>query len=216
MTKHLQVLEEIRPNLIKTNRAVFITGSVARDEQSEHSDLDILLISKNKKSFREKHRHGITVELKKSTLRGFISKMNQDPMNIYQWLDAKAVYDPEDLLPKLKTHAQETFDNYAPISFPNKWLQSAKQKIESANATGNKESLGFHVSNNLWKVVEGFYLINATPLPPSSTAFKKIKTLKKLPQNFDVLWEQTLTGELDERAHTLIMFIEFIQTSYVI
>lgn len=211
MQRHKKVLSALVESLKKKNLAVLVTGSVARGDALEHSDLDLLVISKKGHSFKERTVEGILVEIRTNTIHGFIKKMDQDPMNIYQWLDAQPEYDPDNILPHLKDHAQKIFDGYSPIKFPKKWLKSAKKKIESARVIENKLVLSFHTSNSLWKVVEGFYFINAVPLPPSSTAFKKIKTLKKLPENFEVLWEQTLTGDLDERAHTLLLFIEFIQ-----
>ena len=212
MTKHEKVLADVASKLQQKNRAVMVTGSVARGDATKDSDLDILVITKKGHSFKEKTINGVTVEIKSNSLIGFKNKMKKDAMNIYQWMDAKAVYDPEDLLIELKVLAQEIFDGYVPITFPRKWLSSAKSKIRAAHESQNHAFLSFHVSSNLWKVVEGFYLLNGVPTPPSSTAFKNITSLKKLPENFDVLWQQSLKGELEERAHTMLLFIEFLES----
>lgn len=213
MTKHEKVLTELSDKLKQKSRAVIVTGSVARGDSTKNSDLDILVITKKGHSFKEKIVDGVTVEIKSNSLIGFKNKMKKDPMNIYQWMDAIAIYDPDDLLIELKVLAQEIFDNYTPLTFPTKWLSSAKIKIRSAHESQNHAFLSFHVSSNLWKVVEGFYLLNGVPTPPSSTAFKNITSLKKLPENFSVLWEKSLKGELEERAHTMILFIEFLESS---
>lgn len=215
MTKHEKVLTEIVSKLQHKSRAVMVTGSVARGDSNTHSDLDILVITKKGRSFKRKEIDGVTVEIKSNSLVGFKNKMKKDPMNIYQWIDAKSVYDPDDLLIELKVLAQEIFDNYTPLTFPTKWLSSAKLKIRTAHKSQNHAFLSFHVSSNLWKVVEGFYLLNGVPTPPSSTAFKNITSLKKLPENFSVLWEKSLKGELEERAHTMILFIEFLESSHL-
>lgn len=215
MSKHQKVLHIVSERLQNKSRAIFVTGSVARGDATTGSDLDLLVVTKKGHSFKEKTVDGVVVEIKSNSLIGFKNKMKKDPMNIYQWIDARAVYDPEGLLIELKVLAQEIFDGYKPLTFPTKWLSSAKSKILGAHASGNTPFLSFHVSNNLWKVVETFYVINGVPTPPSSTAFKNIKTLKKLPENFDFLWEQSLKGELEERAHTMILFIEFLQSAHV-
>jgi predicted nucleotidyltransferase len=191
-------------------RGAFVTGSVARNEDTQSSDIDLLIISATEHSFEEKEIEGRLVEIKTNTLEGFKQKMRDEPMNVYQWLDAKAVNDPENLLTELQKYSEDILNNYTPPTLPKKWLESSLTKIESAKQSKNNLLLGFNVSNVLWKIVEGFYIFNFLPTPPSTTAFRRINTLKKLPDNFDKLWKDVLTGDLDIRAEGTKKLIEYL------
>jgi predicted nucleotidyltransferase len=196
--------------MLKGNIAIFITGGIARGDLNPKSDIDILTISRSGHSFEEKKIEGRLVEVKTNTLDGFKQKMIDEPMNVYQWLDAKAMHDPENLLPELQKHAEYVLDNYTPPAIPRKWLESTLIKIDSARLTKNDQLLGFHVSNILWKIVESIYIINSLPTPPSTTAFKRIKALKNLPENFDIIWSDVLTGDLKLRAAATTKLIKYL------
>ncbi len=159
MTKHKQIIERLTSvyESNKNNLALLVTGSVARDEATENSDLDILLISKSKEPFREEIIDGVVVETKTNTVDGFIQKMKINPMCVYQWLDAKVVFDEENISEKIIREAKNIYENYKSdpkeIAGVKKWLESAKIKIESAQKNKDELALGFNVSNNLWIVV---------------------------------------------------------------
>lgn len=210
MNSHEKILNQIIIELKPSSKAIFVTGSYARNEATSKSDLDILAITKSDHSFEEKKIDGVVVEIKRNTMEGFKSKMDLDPVNVYQWLDAKAVFDPEDLLTDLKSYAQKILDNFTPSDFPYKWLQSAKIKIESAKEAKNELLLGFNVSNILWKIVEGFYALNSLPTPPSSTAFRRMSDLQKVPENFPVIWNEALTGSLQVRSKATVDLIKYL------
>jgi predicted nucleotidyltransferase len=209
MNNYQAILNRLKEELID-NRAIFVTGSVARDEATPKSDLDILVITKSDHSFEEKEVDGVLVEIKRNTIEGFKEKIDKEPMNVYQWLDAKPLYDPEDLLKELKDYAQNTLEKNTPSELPRKWLESTKIKIESANESNNELLVGFHVSNILWKIVEGLYIINSIPTPPSSTAFRRVSDLKVIPENFNNLWTDALTGDLEKRSKATLSLIEFL------
>jgi predicted nucleotidyltransferase len=209
MNNYQAILNRLKEELTD-NRAIFVTGSVARDEATPRSDLDILVITKSDHSFEEKEVDGILVEIKRNTIQGFKEKIDKEPMNVYQWLDAKPLYDPEDLLKELKNYAQKTLESYRSSDFPRKWLESTKIKIESAHEANNQMLVGFHVSNILWKIVEGLYIINSLPTPPSSTAFRRVSDLKVIPENFNNVWTDALTGDLEKRSMATLSLIEFL------
>ncbi len=212
MVEHKNIIDNLASELKEdeNNIALFVTGSVARGEANKTSDLDLLLVTKNASDFVEKTEKGIVVEIKSNTLDGFITKMNDNPMNIYQWLDAKVVFEKEDLLSKLQANAQKILNSYTPPDFPRKWLDSTMIKIVSAKEKGDDMALGFQTSNILWKIVEGFYILNREPLPPSTTAFRRISTLKKLPDNFAGIWGSVLTGNLSERSNATLVLLNFL------
>lgn len=194
--------------------ALLVTGSVARDEQTDKSDLDFLVISNKKQPFEEKLISDIVVEIKTNTVDGFIQKMKDEPMNVYQWLDAKVIFDKTKSAEKVITEAKSIYDNYSPdpkeIAGVKKWLESARIKIKSAQSNNDELSLGFNVSNILWQIVRGLYLLNNKPIPPSTTAFRRIKDLKNLPSEFDQYWEQSLSGDLEGRSNGTIKLIEYL------
>lgn len=216
MTKHKQIIDNLTSKYENDNSiyALLVTGSVARDEHTEKSDLDLLLIAKEKQPFKEKLIDEITVEVKIDTVDGFIQKMKDDPMNVYQWLDAKVVFEKDNVSEEIINEAKNIYDNYSPdpkeIVGVKKWLESAKIKIESAQVNNDELALGFNISNILWQIVRGLYLVNNKPVPPSTTAFRRIKDMGKLPDNFDDLWKKMLTGNLNERHSATLKIINYI------
>jgi len=207
---HHNLVNRVVEGLKKDGVAVFLTGSHARGEATYKSDVDVLVVTKSDHSFEEKIVDGVVVEIKRNTLEGFKEKIAKDPMNTYQWLDAKPLYDPENLMEDLRNFAYDAIAKYRPADFPRKWLESAKIKIESAQEANNDLLLGFHVTNVLWKIVEGLYAINSLPTPPSSTAFKRLTNLKVLPENFKDVWTNSLTGDLEKRTRATLDLIEFL------
>jgi len=216
MTKHNQIIDKLssRYESDESIYALLVTGSVARDEETVTSDLDLLLVSKEKQPFYEEIIDGITVEIKTNNLDGFIQKMKDDPMNVYQWLDAKVVFDKENMSEKIINEAKNMYDSYSPdpkeIAGVKKWLESAKIKIETSENSKDNLALGFNISNNIWQIVKGLYLLNNKPVPPSTTAYKRIDTLEALPTEFRSLWKGYLVGNLKERCISAVELIEFI------
>ncbi len=219
MSKHKQIIERLastyRSN--ENNLTLLVTGSVARDEQSENSDLDLLLIANEKQPFKEELIEGIVVEIKTNTSDGFIRKMHDDPMNVYQWLDAKVIFDKDNFAEKAINEAKDIYDNYKPdpkeITGVKKWLKSAKIKIESAQQNDDDLAIGFNVSNVLWQIVRGLYLSNNKPLPPSTTAFRRINDLEELPESFESLWKDALAGDLSTRTSATLNLLDDIISS---
>src|SRR5690606_1125564 len=129
MTKHKHILDQLKSSLAsdKNNTALLVTGSVARNEQTDHSDLDLLLISKEKQPFKEELIDEIVVETKTNTLEGFIEKMKADPMNVYQWLDANIIFDKDNSSEELIREAKNIYEGYSPdpkeIAGVRKWIE---------------------------------------------------------------------------------------------
>lgn len=215
MTKHKQIIDSLTSKYEGDDNiyALLVTGSVAREEQTDNSDLDLLVISKEKQPVEEKLIDGIVVEIKTNTTDGFIQKMKDEPMNVYQWFDAKVIFDKNYSTEKVVSEAKNIYDYYTPdpkeIAGVKKWLESAKIKIESAKESNDELALGFNVSNILWQVVRGLYLLNNRPVPPSTTAFRKINDLERLPDDFDKLWSDSLTQNLKIKTRATLKILDF-------
>lgn len=192
----------------------FITGSVARNEAYEGNDLDALFITRSG-NFHKEYRDGESLlEISGNTLEKYFEGLEKNPMLVYMYLDAKAVFDKEDCLPKLQKKAQEILENYKPneeeVKAIRKWIESVVDKLRVAQDNGDWLKVGFHVSNVLWKVVEGIYIVNSVPTPASTSALRRISILKVLPDNFEELWQKTLLGNLEQRTDATNKLMEFI------
>lgn len=192
----------------------FITGSVARGEAFEGNDLDALFVTKSE-SFHNEYRDGKSLlEISGNTFDKYLEGLEKTPMLVYMYLDAKAVFDKDNCLPKLQEKAKAILENYEPsedeVKAIKKWIECVVDKVTVAQANGDTLKVGFHVSNVLWKIVEGLYLINSVPTPASTSALRRVKTLNTLPDNFDTLWQQALLGNLEERTNATKKLMEFI------
>lgn len=216
MTKQEQIIEKLLPEYRSDPNclALLVTGSVSRKEASENADIDLLQVSSSEQPFRELTVDGILVEVKTHTKSGFIEKMKTKPMNVYQWLDAKVVFGDENTAQDIISTAKDIYKNYK--SDPNeikavkKWLESTRLKIQESRNKGDDLSAGFYVSNILWKIVEGLYLLNDKPTPPSTTAFRRISELKTLPEDFPEQWRSSLAGDINTRTEATVALIDFL------
>lgn len=215
MDKHHSIIDKLKSKYEHDDSvlALLLVGSVARGDCSENSDLDLLLISKTplEKHFEEFIDDGITVEIKKDDMERFIIRMKEIPMEAYPYLEAKAVFDKDDCLSKLKAVAEEVLETYEPGDLYNltKWLSSVKIKIISSKQANDRLAQGYQTSNILWKIIQTLFAVNRLPAPASTAALRKVSTLKNLPANFNVLLEEILTSDLETRTQATIKFIDF-------
>lgn len=201
---------EQNPNV----NAFLITGSVARGEAKEGNDVDILIVTNGEKISREYREGESLIEIGTIVLSQTLENIEKNPMQVYIYLDAKAIFDKNNTLEMLQKKAQEVLDSYKPTEEEKqalkKWLSSVVDKVTVAQRNEDKLKVGFHVSNVLWKTVEGLYLINSMPVPASTSALRRITALKVLPDNFEELWEKTLLGNLEERTNATLKLMNFV------
>lgn len=216
MEKHNKIISDLKEKYLSDNNVIafLLTGSVAREEASESSDLDIILITKESRETADQYIDGILVEIKSKTSVDYIQKMVDKPMNVYMWLDAEVIFDKQNISEKVISKAKEIYENFTPnksdVKGTVKWLESVKGKISSAQERNDKLAIGFNVSNVLWIIIQGFYFLNSKPLPPSTTAFRNISKLEKLPENFNEIWETILTSNLKERTSATMFLINYL------
>lgn len=221
MTKQEKIIEDIKLDFEKDEdcHALLVTGSVARGEATESSDIDLIQIAHTDVAFIEKKINGIVVEVKTHTREVYLEEMRSKPMNVYQWLDAKLIFDKENVSQELIEEARKIFETYKADpkekQAVKKWLRSTKIKINEAMKSNNLSLIGFNVSNILWKMVEGLYIVNDQPTPPSTTAYRRIKTLDVLPDDFLSIWEGVLVGDLRERTTSTLVLIDFVVSEII-
>lgn len=215
MDKHKEIIEKLKNEYEQDDSilALLLVGGVARGDYTPTSDLDLILITKDpqEKYYEERVDDGIAVEIKKSDLSGFMEKMKSQPMEVYQYLEAKTLFDKSGCLHKLKDLAKEVIENYTSDHSHQlkKWLTSVRIKIISAQQAGDRLKLGYHVSNVLWKIVQAFFEINKMPVPASSSALRLLPTLNTLPNDFTKKLEQALTGDLGSRTHATLNLVDY-------
>lgn len=211
-----QIIEELRKEF-ESNASVLamlVTGSVAREEAKEGDDVDILIVTDGEKNSREYRKGESLVEIGTVIFPESLEKIERNPMQVYMYLDAKAIFDKGNYLEKLQKKSQEVLDNYQPTEKDGKeiqkWLSSVVDKVTVARKNREELKVGFHISNVLWKTVEGLYLINNMPVPASTSALRRVTSLKVLPNNFETLWEKALVGDLEERTDATLELMKFV------
>lgn len=211
-----QIIEELREQYEPNSKvdALLVTGSVARGEAQEGDDIDILAVTKGEKVSREYKDGETLVEIGTVVLHQELENIKKNPMKVYMYLDAKAVFDKNGSLNSLQEQANKTLQAYRPTPDEKKalkkWLESVVTKVTVAQKSGDMLKVGFHVSSVCWKMVEGLYMINSMPTPASTSALIRITSLDKLPYDFENLWRTTLLGDLNERTRSTLEIIKFI------
>lgn len=193
------------PNL----NVLLVTGSFARGEHRPASDLDLIAIGNYEPKFVETTEKDITVEIKYRSIESFKEKISKDPINCYQFLDAKVILGDEKTLANIRYFAEETLKNYQPETGGIvKWISSSLEKIIAAE--GNDHKTAFIIVNTLWKVLEGIYAVNKLPIPPMTTAYRMVLTLNDLPVNFEQLWQEILLGTIPEKTSAFKTLANFV------
>lgn len=201
---------EQNPNV----NALLITGSVARGEAKKGNDLDILIVTDGKIISKEYREGESLIEIETVILPQALKNLEKNPMQIYKYFDAIAIFDKNNSLEILRKKAQEVLSGYKPTEKERialkKWLSSVLDKVNVAQRNKDQLKISFHVSNVLWKILEGLYLINSLPTPASTSALQRISSLKVLPSSFEELWKKTLLGNLKERTTSSLKLIQFV------
>lgn len=211
---HQEIINKYQQKFLADSNlaALLVTGSVARGENKEFSDLDLIAVGNYEPRFEETKEDGITVEIKYRSLEAFKQKIDADAMNAYQFIDAKLVCGDEQVLVELKKTAEAALQNYKPeLGGIIKLLTSSQEKLKAANEDELKAS--FVINTTLWKLVEGLYAVNKLPVPPSTTAYRNITKLVHLPKDFESLWNKLLLGSVEERSMAFNEMVEFVVMS---
>lgn len=185
MIKQLELFKKIASDLKKHNSldGVLLIGSVACGTATELSDLDIVVIGDENK-FVSMVINAISVEIHYLTYDKAIERLNNSPMEVYKYLEAKIEYD-NGKLQEIISYAENIFNHYC-VSEKQKreivyWLKSTELKLKSAFSKQDMLMVSYLVSTNLWKVLEGIWAVNQKPLPPSSSLYRRYAELELVP-----------------------------------
>ncbi len=189
---------------------VLLNGSVAAGTATELSDLDMIVLC-NEIKFVSEVIDDVLVEIHYITYDKAIKRLNNYPMEVYKYLDAKIAYD-NGKLKEIITCAENIFYHYC-VSEKEKreivyWLNSIRLKLNSAFSKQDILLISYLVSTNLWKVLEGIWALNQKPVPPSSSLYRRYRDLNFIPcpDWFDSL----LMGDIESKGRMMMYSIDWI------
>ncbi len=189
---------------------VLLNGSVAVGTATELSDLDMIVLC-NEIKFVSEVIDDVLVEIHYITYDKAIKRLNNYPMEVYKYLDAKIAYD-NGKLKEIITCAENIFYHYC-VSEKEKreivyWLNSIRLKLNSAFSKQDILLISYLVSTNLWKVLEGIWALNQKPVPPSSSLYRRYRDLNFIPcpDWFDSL----LMGDIESKGRMMMYSIDWI------
>lgn len=195
---------------------VLLTGSLARGDALPGTDLDLryILLDGQSRPFRSETRDGVLVEQAYSDAASEEAKIDALPMNVYAHLDGRILYDPRDVLSRLRRQAQKRFDDYqvpeqerATIAF---LLKCAQDKIEVALDGGDLLKAAFVAGTTSWQLMEGLWAANNLPLPPNSSVRPHLKDLAG-PADVEALYARLFLAETPERVQVSLDLIGWIR-----
>lgn len=212
MLKQLEIFNKLVLELKKdiAVEGVLLNGSVAAGTATELSDLDMIVLC-NEIKFVSEVIDDVLVEIHYITYDKAIKRLNNYPMEVYKYLDAKIAYD-NGKLKEIITCAENIFYHYC-VSEKEKreivyWLNSIRLKLNSAFSKQDILLISYLVSTNLWKVLEGIWALNQKPVPPSSSLYRRYRDLNFIPcpDWFDSL----LMGDIESKGRMMMYSIDWI------
>lgn len=195
---------------------LMVSGSIARGDAAEGSDLDLYLLLKNgcRREFHTESTHGILLEIKYADYDKAMEKLRHNNMEVYNYLDGRILYDPEGLMQKLSDAAAESYNSYRSSRKDRRetahWLLSAKTKMEAAAGTGDSLKASFVASTTSYKILEAFWLVDQKPMPPSGGVLAHLKDLQTGSALLEDWTNRLFLGSAEIRVRTAIEMIDFV------
>lgn len=195
---------------------LMLIGSVARGDACPESDLDfyILLEGGQKKDFHSEMRDDILIEYKYVDFNQVQLKFNNNPMELYSFLEGKILFDNNGELKRLKEIAQHKYENYSvstdKVKSISHWLNSSRIKIQTTLKINDELKASYIVHTSMWTLLEGIWAINNKPAPPAGSVLRYIQALPIRPTNFDEFLNKVFLGDTTERISSAIFLIEWV------
>lgn len=215
---HRAVLEDILaetqddPEVV----GVLLAGSVARRDAFPGSDLDlrVLLADGSESDFVSETRHGVSVEMNYRDFAGFAAKLEQNPMEVYAYLDGRVLLDRRDEWRLLRVLAQTRFENYRAGLETRRsmayWLNASRIKLAAAWEAGDLLRASYIATTSTWKLLEGLWALNNRPMPPAGAMWAHLSDLRLAPDNLETLLEQVFVGGTLERLVAMLSLLDWV------
>lgn len=215
---HRKVLEDILteaqhdPEVV----GVLLAGSVARGDAFPGSDLDlrVLLADGSESDFVAETRHGVLIEMNYQDFAGFAMKLEQNPMEVYAYLDGRVLLDRKDEWRLLRVLAQTRFENYRAGPETRRsmayWLNASRIKLAAAWEAGNLLRASYIATTTTWKLLESVWALNNRPMPPAGAMWAHLSDLRIAPDNLETLLEQVFVGGTLERLVAMLSLLDWV------
>ncbi len=159
-------------------------------------------------------RGDILVEYKCADFNQIQLNFDNNPMELYSFLDGKILFDNKGILKQLMQIAGQKYNDYCISDKQVKgiahWLHSTRIKIHAAMKVNDVLKASYILNTSTWVMLEGIWAINNKPIPPSSSVLVHMKKLSNRPSNLDDLLNKVFLGNTMERIHSAIIIIEWV------
>lgn len=195
---------------------LMVSGSVARGDAAEGSDLDLYVLLKQgcSREFYTGNYSGILLEIKYADYDKALDKLSRNSMEMYNYLDGRILYDPEGLMQKLSDIATENYNGYRSSRKDRKetahWLLSAKTKMEAADSAGDSLKASFVASTTSYKILEAFWHVNDKPMPPSGGVLAHLKDLEIGAALLEDGMRRLFLGSAEARVRAALEMIDYV------
>jgi predicted nucleotidyltransferase len=196
---------------------ILLVGSVARGDALPGSDIDLRFLvttMDNSASFQTEIRRGIVVEKGRWDIAKAQTKLENDPMHVYPYLDGRILFDPTGAFARLTEEARSRFEKYRTPEDERKninyWLKSANRKIQAALEVEDILRAAYLSDTQSWVILTGVWAVNDKPMPPSGSVWPHLKDLSRGPQDIEMRLQQLFLGETSVRIQTTIDLIDWI------
>ncbi len=215
-TIHTRLVEEVKIRFIADPnvRAIFSSGSVARGETGRFSDIDIVLIVKEKRPYVRYHSGDLEIEVDSCTLEEIPARLQKKPMTYYSFAEVRALHDPDGLAAQISEEAERFRAVYIATSqlkgdlFVR--LTHYRMKIASALDERYPRKAAFFAEIAVWNMVEALYTVHDVISPPPTHAYRMLLTLTKQPPGFPALVDRLLTGGPEARAEAALELLDWL------
>lgn len=159
-------------------------------------------------------REETLVEYKYADVNQILVNFQNNPMELYSFLEGEILFDKSGELKRLKEIATYEFENYRVSSDKVKgishWLHSSLIKIQSALKANDEFKASYIIHTSTWTLLEGIWAINNKPTPPAGSVLRYIQALPKKPIHLEALLHKLFLGDTKERIESAIVLMEWV------
>ena len=191
-------------------------GSLARGDGHPGSDMDLFILLRDgqHRPFAVETIDGVLVERHAKDFDGATRKLQENPIQVYGFLEGRILHDPSGRLAEIVAFARHLLDTYrtppetlAGIIY---WLRSARIKITASEYGSGLLKAAFITATTSWKILEGLWGVNDLPLPPSGSAPAHLSDLTRRPPGLDTLIASLFSGQTADRIAAAITLIDWV------